>query len=137
LLSGECDVAVAGGVSVTLPQKNGYLFQDGMLFSPDGHNRSFDEKAAGTVFGNGAGVVVLKSLEEAVPEGDHIYAIIRGSAINNDGNRKVGFTAPSTKGQAEVISSAIRAAEIETESIGYIEAHGTGTSVGTPSKLKH
>jgi acyl transferase domain-containing protein len=136
LLSGECDIALAGGVSVTIPKKNGYYYHDGMLFSPDGHNRSFDEKAAGTVFGNGAGVVVLKSLEEAIPEGDTIYAIIKGSAINNDGNRKVGFTAPSTKGQAEVIRSAIRAADIETESIGYIEAHGTGTSMGDPIEIE-
>ncbi|MCY9513732.1 type I polyketide synthase [Paenibacillus apiarius] len=136
LLSGECGMALAGGVSIQLPQKNGYFYQEGMINSPDGHCRAFDERAAGTVFGDGAGIVVLKPLEDALADGDHIFAVIKGSAINNDGNRKVGYTAPSTSGQVSVIRAAHHVSEVEPESISYIEAHGTGTTLGDPIEIE-
>lgn len=136
LLSGECSMALAGGVSIQLPQKNGYFYQEGMINSPDGHCRAFDEQAAGTVFGDGAGIVLLKPLEDALADGDHIFAVIKGSAINNDGNRKVGYTAPSTQGQVSVIRAAHHVAEVEPESISYIEAHGTGTTLGDPIEIE-
>ncbi|MFS0838697.1 HAD-IIIC family phosphatase [Paenibacillus sp. 1P03SA] len=136
LLSGECSMALAGGVSIQLPKKAGYFYQEGMINSPDGHCRAFDEKGAGTVFGEGAGIVVLKPLEDALADGDHIYAVIKGSAINNDGSRKVGYTAPSTSGQASVIRAAHHIAEVEPESISYIEAHGTGTTLGDPIEIE-
>lgn len=136
LLSGECNIALAGGVSVSLPAKSGYLYQDGMIFSPDGHCRAFDEQARGTVNGDGAGIVVLKPLEDALADRDTIYAVIKESAINNDGKRKVGYTAPSVKGQAEVIRTAQRAAGVEPESISYVEAHGTGTALGDPVEIE-
>ncbi|GCE15722.1 type I polyketide synthase [Tengunoibacter tsumagoiensis] len=136
LLSGECKLAVAGGVSINLPAKTGYLHQEGMIHSPDGHCRAFDAQAAGTVFGDGAGIVVLKLLDEAMRDGDHIYAVIRGSAMNNDGNQKVGYTAPSTQGQTAVIRSALRVADIEPDSISYVEAHGTGTVLGDPIEIE-
>ncbi|GCE15723.1 type I polyketide synthase [Tengunoibacter tsumagoiensis] len=135
LLAGASDIALAGGVTVTLPEKSGYLYQEGMIHSPDGHCRSFDARAVGTVFGDGAGMVVLKRLEEAVKDRDHIYAVIRGSAMNNDGNQKVGYTAPSTQGQTAVIQAALRMAEVEPESISYVEAHGTGTVMGDPIEI--
>ena len=136
LLSNGCNLALAGGVTVTSPLKAGYLYQEGMINSPDGHCRSFDEQAGGTVFGDGAGIVALKRLNEAVADGDHIYAVICGFAINNDGNQKVGYTAPSTKGQAAVIRAAMSMAEVEPESISYIEAHGTGTTMGDPIEIE-
>ena len=136
LLSGECSLAAAGGVSINLPSKAGYLYQDGMIQSADGHCRSFDAQASGTVFGDGAGMVVLKRLQDAIDEGDHIYAVIRGSAINNDGNQKVGYTAPSTKGQMAVIRAALRVAEVAPESISYVEAHGTATPLGDPIEIE-
>nr|WP_276207677.1 type I polyketide synthase [Paludifilum halophilum] len=136
LLSGECSMALAGGVSINLPKKSGYLYQEGMINSPDGHCRVFDADAAGTVFGDGAGIVALKTLEDALEDGDHIDAVIRGSAINNDGNRKVGYTAPSTKGQIAAVRSAIHVAEVEPDSISYIEAHGTGTTLGDPIEIQ-
>ncbi len=136
LLSGECDMALAGGVSVKLPVKTGYMYQDGMVLSPDGHCRAFDAKAAGTVSGEGVGIVVLKSLESALEDRDHIYAVVKGTAVNNDGNRKVGYAAPSVKGQAEVIRIAQQAAGVESESITYIEAHGTGTTLGDPVEVQ-
>jgi len=135
LLSGECDIALAGGISITLPGRVGYEYQEGMVNSSDGHIRSFDEQANGTVFGNGVAAVALKRLKDAITDGDTIYAAIKGSGINNDGNRKVGYSAPSTKGQAEVIKAALQMAEIEPESIGYIEAHGTGTTIGDPIEI--
>jgi acyl transferase domain-containing protein len=135
LLMYQCDAALAGGVSISYPQKRGYLFQAGGMVSPDGHCRSFDENASGTVFGSGAGVVLLKRLEDAVAAGDHIYAVIRGSAINNDGSGKAGFTAPSVDGQAEVVAMAQAAADVEPRSISYIEAHGTGTPLGDPIEV--
>lgn len=130
LLGGDCSLALAGGVTVRFPLEKGYLHQEGMIASPDGHTRAFDAQSAGTVGGDGIGVVMLKPLEDAVRDRDHIYASIIGSALNNDGGRKVGFTAPSVEGQAEVISNALRMAEAAPESIGYIECHGTGTPLG-------
>ncbi len=136
LLNGECDIALAGGVSISLPIKSGYLYQEGMVVSPDGHCRAFDENGKGTVPGNGVGIVVLKRYEEAVADNDNIYAVIKASAINNDGNRKSGFTAPSIDGQVEVIQTALNMAEIDAESIQYVEAHGTGTILGDPIEME-
>ncbi len=135
LLAGECDTALAGGVSIRFPQTAGYLHQEGMILSPDGHCRAFDARAAGTVGGNGAGVVVLKRLADAQADGDTIHAVIRGSAVNNDGAGKVGYTAPSVEGQEAVIAEAIAVAGIEAASIGYVEAHGTGTALGDPIEV--
>jgi acyl transferase domain-containing protein len=136
LLGGQCDIAVAGGVSIVVPQKTGYLYQEGMISSPDGHCRSFDDKAQGTVSGNGLGVVVLKMLTDAVKDGDHIYAVIKGSAVNNDGNLKMGYTAPSIQGQTDVISKALAMAGVEADTINYVEGHGTGTPVGDPIEVE-
>ena len=131
LLSGECELALAGGVSVRVPQKAGYLYTDGMIFSPDGHTRAFDSKAGGTHFSSGAGMVILKRLEEAIADGDSVYAVIRGSAVNNDGSAgKAGYTAPSLEGQAGVIAQAMSVAGVTPDSIRYIETHGTGTALG-------
>ncbi|MDM8560648.1 SDR family NAD(P)-dependent oxidoreductase [Candidatus Parabeggiatoa sp. HSG14] len=135
LLNGECDMALAGGVSIVLPQKVGYLYQESMIFSPDGHCRAFDAKAQGTLDGNGVGIVVLKRLEDAIADGDNIHAIIKGSAINNDGDLKVGYTAPSVEGQAAVISESQAVAGVEAETITYIEAHGTATPLGDPIEI--
>jgi acyl transferase domain-containing protein/acyl carrier protein len=135
LVSGQCHMAAAGGVTVTLPEKSGYIYQAGMLFSADGHCRSFDAKASGMIFGDGAGVVVLKPLPEAIRDGDNIHAVIKGSAVNNDGSRKIGYTSPSVKGQVEVIKAAHHLAGIEPESIAYVETHGTGTILGDPIEI--
>ena len=135
LLNGDCDMALAGGVSLTYPLVDGYLAQEGMIHSPTGHCRAFDAQADGTLAGNGAGIVVLKPLENALADRDHIVAIIKGTAVNNDGQRKVGYTAPSIKGQMEVIRAAHLAAEIDPTSISYIEAHGTGTNLGDPVEI--
>ncbi|HKG20587.1 MAG TPA: type I polyketide synthase, partial [Blastocatellia bacterium] len=135
LLAGECEMALAGGVSIGTPQISGYMFQKDGIESPDGHCRAFDAKGQGFVRGNGLGMVVLKRLEDALAEGDHIYAVIKGSAVNNDGSVKVGFTAPSVDGQAQVISMAIAISRIEPETIGYVEAHGTGTQLGDPVEI--
>lgn len=136
LLSGNIDLGLAGGTCINFPFKQGYVYQDGMLLSKDGHCRSFDIDASGTVGGNGGGVVLLKRLEQALEDNDHIYAVIKGSAVNNDGNRKIGFSAPSIDGQAEVIANAHYMAEIEPESIGYVEAHGSGTQIGDPIEIE-
>jgi acyl transferase domain-containing protein/thioesterase domain-containing protein len=136
MLSGECSIALAGGVTVQVPGKAGYLSQDGMIYSPDGHCRAFDAAAQGTVFGSGVGVVVLKRLQDALRDRDTISAVILGSAINNDGARKVGFTAPSVDGQAAVISSALKVAGVRSQAISYIEAHGTGTPLGDPVEVE-
>lgn len=136
LLSGECEMAMAGGASIDFPQKKGYMYQDGFILSPDGHCKAFDNRANGTVGGNGAGIVVLKPLNDAILDGDHIYAVIKGSAINNDGSRKVGYTAPSIDGQMEAIEIAHHITEISPETIQYIEAHGTGTSLGDPIEIQ-
>ncbi|HYC29498.1 MAG TPA: type I polyketide synthase, partial [Chitinophagaceae bacterium] len=135
LLANKCSIAVAGGVSVTLHDNEGYVYRPGMVMSPDGYCRAFDEKAAGTVGGNGAGAVVLKRLDEALRDNDHIYAVIKGIATNNDGNAKVGFAAPAMEGQAKVIESAIRNAGVEAESISYVETHGSGTLIGDPIEV--
>jgi phthiocerol/phenolphthiocerol synthesis type-I polyketide synthase E len=135
LLNGECDMALAGGVSIALPQDQGYLYREGGILSPDGHCRAFDAKAQGTLFGNGVGIVVLKRLEDALAEGDSIMAVIKGSAINNDGALKIGYTAPSIDGQSEVIAEALAVARIAPVTIGYVEAHGTGTPLGDPIEM--
>ena len=135
LLGFQCDVALAGGVGVAFPQKGGYLYQKGGILSPDGHCRSFDARGQGTVGGDGVGIVVLKRLQDALEAGDTIHAVIRGAAINNDGAQKVGFTAPSVEGQAEVISLALAQADVSPESITSVEAHGTATELGDPVEL--
>ncbi len=135
LLSGECEMALAGGVSVHAPQRVGHLFQEGMIVSSDGHCRAFDARADGTIFGSGAGVALLKPLSRAVADGDHIYAVIKGSAVNNDGARKVGYMAPGIESQTEVVSQAIAAAGIDPATVGYVEAHGTGTPMGDPIEI--
>ncbi|HEX2094601.1 MAG TPA: polyketide synthase, partial [Longimicrobiaceae bacterium] len=135
LLSYQCDAALAGGVSIVLPQEQGYLYQEGNIGSPDGHCRAFDARAGGTVLGSGVGIVVLKRLDDALADGDTVYAVIRGSAINNDGSEKIGYTAPSVRGQAEVIAEAQALAGVSPESITYVEAHGTGTALGDPIEV--
>ncbi|QDE72517.1 non-ribosomal peptide synthetase [Myxococcus xanthus] len=135
LLMRQSDVALAGAVRLAMPQRSGYLFQEGMILSPDGHCRAFDARAAGTVPGNGVAVVVLKPLEDARRDGDRVYAVIRGSSINNDGGLKVGYTAPSVEGQADVIGEALAFAGLDAGDIGYVEAHGTGTSLGDPIEV--
>ena len=135
LLNGECNLALAGGVSIQLPQKSGHLYREGMIFSPDGHCRTFDAQAKGTITGDGVGVVLLKRLNDAIADGDSIQAIIKGSAINNDGSLKVGYTAPSIEGQAAVIAEAHAVAGVDPETISYIEAHGTGTELGDPVEI--
>ncbi|MFS0517036.1 beta-ketoacyl synthase N-terminal-like domain-containing protein [Nostoc sp. UIC 10607] len=135
LLNCECDMALAGGVTLSIPRKIGYLHQEGMILSPDGHCRAFDAKAQGTIASSGAGIVVLKRLKDAISDRDHIHAIIKGSAINNDGAIKVGFTAPSVSGQAAVISEAQVIAGVDAETISYIEAHGTATPLGDPIEI--
>jgi acyl transferase domain-containing protein/thioesterase domain-containing protein/acyl carrier protein len=135
LLDYQCDMVLAGGATITVPQKAGYLYQEGMIFSPDGHCRAFDAKAKGAVDGNGVGIVILKRLTDALDDGDNIYAIIRGAAINNDGASKVGYTAPSVDGQTRVVTEALTLAETSPETIGYIETHGTGTPLGDPIEI--
>ena len=135
LLAGECDLALAGGVSLAIPQKVGYRYHENSIASPDGHCRAFDAKAAGTVGGSGIGAVVLKRLEEALADGDRIDAVIRGSAINNDGSSKIGYTAPSIDGQAAVIEEAQAAADVHPDSVTYVEAHGSGTPLGDPIEV--
>ena len=135
LLTYQSDMALAGGSSITFPQKRGSFYQDGGMVSPDGHCRAFDADAQGTVFGSGVAVVLLKRMEDAVRDGDHIYAAIRGFGVNNDGAAKVGYTAPSVEGQARVIAMAQETAGVDPRSIGYIEAHGTGTPLGDPIEL--
>ncbi|WP_447930839.1 type I polyketide synthase [Sphingopyxis fribergensis] len=135
LLNGECDMAIAGGSSIELPHRQGYLYEEGEILSPDGHCRPFDAASQGTVFGSGVAVLALRRLEDAVAAGDHIYAVLRGSAINNDGAGKVGYLAPSVDGQAKVIAEALAIADIDAGSVSYVEAHGTGTPVGDPIEL--
>ncbi|MCW2985403.1 MAG: Non-ribosomal peptide synthetase component, partial [Conexibacter sp.] len=135
LLNGECDVALAGGVSVHLPQLARTVTPSGGIRSPDGYCRAYDVSATGTVGGNGVGVVVLKRLADALADGDAIRAVIRGSAINNDGSEKVGFTAPSVAGQARVITEALAVAGVAPVTVGFVEGHGTGTSLGDPIEV--
>ncbi|HGM5168624.1 TPA: SDR family NAD(P)-dependent oxidoreductase [Serratia marcescens] len=135
LLSYQCDFAVAGGVCIALPQQQGYIYEEGSILSANGACRPFTSESNGTVFGNGAGVVLLRRLEDALEDGDNILAVVRGSAVNNDGAARVGFTAPGGRGQREVISNALAFSDIDGESIGYVETHGTGTMVGDEVEL--
>jgi len=135
LLCGECDMAIVGGGRIRSPLKSGYFYVEGSIPSPDGHCRAFDAKAQGCVVGSGMATVLLKRLSDAIDDRDNIHAVIKGSAINNDGADKIGFTAPSVSGQAAVISQALALAEVDPETIGYIEAHGTGTSLGDPIEI--
>ena len=135
LLTRQCDMALAGGVSIVVPQCTGYFYTDGGILSPDGHCHAFDVNAHGAVGGNGCGVVVLRRLDDALAVGDRVHAVIAGAAINNDGSRKVGYTAPSVDGQAEVITRAHAMAGISPDQIGYVEAHGTGTPLGDPIEV--
>lgn len=135
LLRGECDIALAGGVSIRVPHRVGYMYQEGGQESPDGHCRAFDEQSQGSLFGDGVGIVALKRLTDALEDGDTIHAVIKGSAVNNDGSLKVSYSAPSVVGQASVVTQALKETKIPVESIGYIEAHGTGTNLGDPIEL--
>jgi acyl transferase domain-containing protein len=135
LISQECDMALAGGVTIEMPHGQGYLYQEGEILSPDGHCRAFDRNAKGTVFGSGVGMVVLRRLQDALDDGDTIYAVVKASAINNDGARKVGYLAPSVDGQAEAIAEAINLSAVPADTISYIECHGTGTPVGDPIEV--
>jgi acyl transferase domain-containing protein/short-subunit dehydrogenase/acyl carrier protein len=136
LLTRECAIAMAGGVSIRTQLQKGYQYEEGMILSKDGYCRAFDKDASGTIVGEGAGVVVLKRLSEAIKDNDNIYAIIKSSAINNDGNNKVGYTAPSVKGQADCIKIAHKLAGIDSTTINYVEAHGTGTVLGDPIEIR-
>ncbi|MDO6485510.1 type I polyketide synthase [Shimia thalassica] len=135
LLNGECDMAVAGGVTIELPHARGYIFEEGEILSPDGHCHAFDHRAQGTVFGSGAGAVVLRRLSDAIADGDHIWAVVKGSNVNNDGSAKAGYLAPSVDGQAEAIANAHALAGISAETIDYVECHGTGTYLGDPIEV--
>ena len=135
LLSGECDLALAGGVTIELPQPRGYLYRESEILSPDGHCHAFDHKSEGTIFGSGAGVVVLRRLDEAIADGQTIYGVIKGSAINNDGSIKVGYLAPSVDGQAAAVAEALVVADVRADTIDYVEAHGTGTPMGDPIEV--
>lgn len=136
LLSGESDLAIAGGCTIELPHRRGYLYQPGEILSPDGHCRAFDADAAGTVFGSGVGVVVLRRLADAIAAGDPIHAVIKGTAVNNDGASKSGYLAPSVDGQAAAIVEAQTIAGVDARSIGYVECHGTGTPLGDPIEIE-
>jgi amino acid adenylation domain-containing protein len=135
LLGGECDLALAGGVTLRVPHKHGYLYEEGGNASPDGHCRSFDAAAGGAVPGNGVAVVLLKRLDDALADGDTIHAVVLGSAVNNDGAHRVGFTAPSVQGQARVIRGALAAAGVPPRTVGYVEGHGTATELGDPIEV--
>lgn len=135
LLSGECDVALAGGAVAAPVQRRGYVYKEGEILSPDGHCRAFDAQAAGTVISSAAGCVVLKPLAAALADGDNVLAVIRGSAINNDGRDKVGYLAPSVGGQARVVTEALAVADVDPRDVSYIEAHGTGTLIGDPIEV--
>lgn len=135
LLAGEADLFLAGGASVQSPEHAGHLYQPGMIVTPDGHVRSFDAQAGGTIFGSGVGAVLLKRLDDAIRDGDHVYAVVKGSAINNDGGVKVGYMAPSSDGQAGAVAEALAMADVPADTIGLVEAHGTGTVVGDPIEV--
>lgn len=135
LLTGECDLALAGGVTIELPQRHGYLYKENEILSPDGECHAFDHRAQGTVFGSGAGVVALRRLADALRDGDHIWAVIRGSAINNDGAQKAGYLAPSVEGQAACVAEALAVAGVPAETVDYVECHGTGTYLGDPIEV--
>ena len=135
LVNHECDLALAGGVTIELPHGLGYLYHEGEILSDDGHCRAFDRRAKGTVFGSGAGVVVLRRLGDALEDGDTVYAVVKGSAVNNDGGRKVGYLAPSVDGQAEAVAEALHVSGVPADSVTYVECHGTGTPVGDPIEV--
>lgn len=135
LLNGECDMALAGGVTIELPHARGYLYTEGEILSPDGHCHAFDHRAQGTVFGSGAGCVVLRRAKEALRDGDHIWAILKGSAINNDGGDKAGYLAPSVGGQAACVAEAHMISGVDAGSVTYVECHGTGTYLGDPIEV--
>jgi acyl transferase domain-containing protein/thioesterase domain-containing protein/acyl carrier protein len=135
LLSFECDMALAGGVTIEIPHRRGYHYEPGEILSPDGHCRAFDHRAEGTVFGSGAGVVVLRRLQDALDDGDHVYAVIKATAVNNDGSQKVGYLAPSVDGQAACVAEALSVAGVSADTIGYVECHGTGTAMGDPIEV--
>src|SRR5262249_31786535 len=135
LINGEAEMALAGGVALLIPQEQGYLYAEGGVCSEDGHCRAFDARATGTVPSRGMGVVVLKRLADALADRDTILAVIKGSAINNGGSSKVGYTAPSVSGQRRAVSDALAAAQMEARSITYIEAHGTATKLGDPIEV--
>ncbi|MAU45848.1 MAG: polyketide synthase [Yangia sp.] len=135
LLNGECDMALAGGVTIELPQRRGYLYRENEILSPDGECHAFDRRAQGTVFGSGAGVVVLRRLADALADGDHVWAVIKGTAVNNDGAHKAGYLAPSVDGQAQAIAEAQAVAGIGSDTVDYVECHGTGTYLGDPIEV--
>ena len=135
LRNGECDIALGGAVNIDLPLGWGYLYFDGAIYSPDGHTRAFDANAAGTMWSDGGGIVVLKRLADALADGDHVRAVILGNAINNDGSDKAGFAAPSQEGQAAVIAQALGLAGVDPRTVSYVETHGTGTSIGDPIEV--
>ena len=135
LLAGECDLALAGGVNVMVPHHSGYLYREGSLYSPDGRTRAFDAAARGTVGGSGAGIGVLRRLEDAEADGDDVRALVLGSAVTNDGSRKIGFTAPGVEGQARAVRAALAVAGVEPSTVGMVEAHGSGTELGDPIEV--
>lgn len=135
LLNHQCDLAMAGGVSLQITRNEAFFYQEGKIGSPDGHCRAFDERAAGTVSGSGLGIIALRRLEDAIADGDNILAVLKGTAVNNDGSAKASYTAPSADGQAEVITEAQELAGVEPDTITYIEAHGTGTHLGDPIEV--
>jgi phthiocerol/phenolphthiocerol synthesis type-I polyketide synthase E len=135
LWNNRCDMALAGGTAISIPQRKGYHYQPGGILSPDGHCRAFDATGKGTLAGNGIGVVVLKATTQALRDRDHIYAVIKGAAVNNDGNVKVGYTAPSIEGQAKVVEMAQKMCDVPPDSITYVEAHGTATKLGDPIEI--
>jgi len=135
LREGECDMALAGGSTIELPQGRGYLFKENEILSPDGHCHAFDHRAQGTVFGSGAGVVALRRLEDAIADGDHIWAVIKGSAVNNDGAAKAGYLAPSVDGQSQAVRKALKSANVAADTVDYVECHGTGTYLGDPIEV--
>ena len=136
LLNGECDIALAGGVSIRIPHNVGYWYEPGSIVSAAGHCRPFDVRADGTVFGSGLAVVVLKPLQAALDDGDRIHAVIRGSAVNNDGSMKIGYAAPNPAAQADVIAEAHAVADVDSSTISYVETHGTGTPLGDPIEIE-
>ena len=135
LLAGDCDMALAGGVTIEMPHGLGYLYKENEILSPDGHCHAFDHRAQGTVFGSGAAVVVLRRLSDALADGDHIWAVIKGGAVNNDGAAKAGYLAPSVEGQAQAVAEALAMSGVSSDSIGYVECHGTGTALGDPIEV--
>lgn len=136
LRSNDCDLALAGGCALMLPQHAGHYYDEGMINSPDGHCRAYDSAAKGTIFGSGSGAVLLKRLEQAQADGDAIYAVIKGSAVVNDGHQKMGFTAPSLSGEYRAIAQALQDADVAADSIGFVEGHGTGTPIGDPIEVQ-